>query len=640
MFDQALRPIAAEDLPLLKRTFKSLPNGKLTDIGKVLSELQRTQIDPPLRGVILVSDAAQTVLPPGVEPLRVAAQMSQLDQPILMVGVGPSAGGSQLRDVAIEGLPEHFDAFDKKELNIPLVVKAQGVQGQKIELTLKLRSSGKADRILASKELSATASNQALPQNIQIIAPEAGEYLLQVDVKVGADANEQVTTNNQAIAFVTVREGGARILYLEGEPRTEQKFLKWSLNSSKDFVVDYAWVQEKDRKSWPKDLSKAPDGIDFSKYDVIILGDLDASAIATANHAAIRQRIASGAGILLLGGYHSFLTPVVMDRSSLEKAFPVELTKGRSQPFDSPIDPNFQTVQPTRIKLLAQHPITTLAPEPENTRIWRDLTPLLSINRLGKPRVEPGVQVLLASENNEPILVTGEFGTGRVLAFAGDSTYQWWLHGNQQMHKQFWRQAVLWLLRRDAISEGFLLKLERRRLSIDEATTLNLDWFGGSDSLKMPETLKLELSRDGKFVQNLESVPTLENRREAKIAGLDQPGLYRAALTATAANGKQYSTEMAFVVTDESRELAQPAADWQMMANLVSANKSAGGQLLLPEDIGQGIQWLRDRQETVKVTTLEKRRLGDAAWDSWLYLIVFCGLMSCEWGLRKSWQLP
>ncbi len=73
---------------------------------------------------------------------------------------------------------------------------------------------------------------------------------------------------------------------------------------------------------------------------------------------------------------------------------------------------------------------------------------------------------------------------------------------------------------------------------------------------------------------------------------------------------------MAFVVTDESRELAQPAADWQMMANLVSANKSAGGQLLLPEDIGQGIQWLRDRQETVKVTTLEKRRLGDAAWDS------------------------
>ena len=76
------------------------------------------------------------------------------------------------------------------------------------------------------------------------------------------------------------------------------------------------------------------------------------------------------------------------------------------------------------------------------------------------------------------------------------------------------------------------------------------------------------------------------------------------------------------------------------MANLVSANKSAGGQLLLPEDIGQGIQWLRDRQETVKVTTLEKRRLGDAAWDSWLYLIVFCGLMSCEWGLRKSWQLP
>ncbi len=639
VFDQTLRLAATDDLPLLKRTLKSPPSGRLTDLGKVLSDLQRTQVEPPLRGVILISDATQTVLPPAVEPLRVATQMAQLDQPILVVGVGPRASGTQFRDVAIEGLPEHFDAFDKKELNIPLVVKAQGLQGQKIDLTLRLRSSGKADQILAAKELLATSLSQTLPQNIQIIAPEAGEYLLQAEVKVGADANEQVTTNNQAIAFVTVREGGARILYLEGEPRTEQKFLKWSLNSSKDFVVDFAWIQEKDRRSWPKDLAKPPANIDFSKYDVIILGDLDSSAISTANHAAIRQRVEKGGGILLLGGYHSF-DAGGYGRSSLATVFPVELGKSPSQSFDAPINLSFQTAQPTRIKITAQHPITTLTTEPENTRLWRELTPLLSINRLGKPRVDPGVQVLAVSENNEPILVTGEYGRGRVLAFAGDSTYQWWLHGNQQIHKQFWRQAVLWLLQRDAISEGFLLKLERRRLMVDETTTLNLDWFGGSENRPMPEKLKLELTREGKFVQNLESIAVAENRREAKIAGLSQPGLYRAALTATSADGKQYKAEMAFIVTDESRELAQPAADWQMMTNLVSANKSAGGQLLLPEDIGQGIQWLRDRQESVKVTTLEKRRLGDAAWDSWLYLIVFCALMSCEWGLRKSWQLP
>jgi hypothetical protein len=156
----------------------------------------------------------------------------------------------------------------------------------------------------------------------------------------------------------------------------------------------------------------------------------------------------------------------------------------------------------------------------------------------------------------------------------------------------------------------------------------------------MPEKIKVELTREGKFLRNLETVADGASRRDAKLSGLDQPGLHRAALTAEGADGKTYTSEIAFIVRDESRELAQPSADWQMMANLVSANNAAGGRLLLPEDIADGVSWLRDRQETTKVTTLEKRRLGDAAWDSWLYLIIFCGLLTTEWALRKSWQMP
>ena len=636
-FDSSLRKTSDDDLPNLQRSFKAAPNGKLTDLGKTLAELQRTQVDPPLRGVILVSDAAQTALPPEVEPTSIASQMAQLDQALLVVGIGPRTSRSQFRDIAIEGIPEHLDAFEKKELQIPLIVRAQGVQNQPIKLNFTLRSSGKPDQVLAAEQVSATEPTQSISRSFKLIAPEEGEYLLQVEAK--ADINEQVTTNNTAIAFVTVRKGGASILYLEGEPRFEQQFLKRSLNSSRDFVVHYGWIQEKSRNRWPIDFSKPPVSLDFEKYDVILLGDIDASAIHPDNLSLIRQRVSKGAGLLLMGGYHSF-DAGGYGNTTLAPAFPVELTKGRSQPFDTPVQSAFQTSEPTRIKLLSEHPITALAPEPENAQAWENLKPLLSINRLGKPRVEPGVKVLAASEKGEPILVTGEFGNGRVLAFAGDTTYQWWLSGDQQIHKQFWRQAVLWLLRRDAIDEGFLMKLDRRRLSIDDTTSIHLEWFGGTDNKPMPEKLKLELSREGKWLRNLETIAEGENRRDAKLSGLDQSGLHRAALTAEGSDGKTYTAEIAFIVRDESRELAQPSADWQMMANLVSANNAAGGRLLLPEDIADGIEWLRERQETTKVTTLEKRRLGDAAWDSWLYLIIFCGLMTTEWSLRKSWQLP
>ncbi len=637
-FDGSLRKAPEDDLPDLQRAFKDVPGGRITDLGKTLAELQRTQVDPPLRGVILISDAAQTAVPPEVEPTSIASQMSQLDQALLVVGIGPRTSRSQFRDIAVEGVPEHLDAFENKELQIPLVIRAQGVPNQPIKLKATLRASGKPDQVVASEQVAATEPTQSLSHNLKVNVPEEGEYLLQVEA-LAADVNEQVTTNNTAISFVTVRKGGVRILYLEGEPRFEQQFLKRSLNSSRDFVVDYAWIQEKTRRGWPINFSKPPLNVDFAKYDVILLGDIDSSAIHPENLAAIRQRVSQGAGLLLLGGYHSFDAGGYAN-TSLAPAFPVELVRGRSQGFDVPVDPIFQTSEPTRIKLLAEHPITSLAPEPDNQKLWDNLKPLLSINRLGKPRVAPGVQVLAASEKNEPILVTGEFGNGRVLAFAGDTTYQWWLSGDQQIHKQFWRQAVLWLLRRDTIEEGFLIKLDRRRLTIDDVTSIRLEWFGGTENKPMPDKLKLELTREGKWLRNLESVTEGNNRRSAKLNGLDQPGLHRAALTAEASDGKTYSAEIAFIVRDESREMAQPAADWQMMANLVSANKAAGGQLYLPEDIRDALEWLRNRQDKTKVTTLEKRRLGDAAWDSWLYLVLFCGLMTTEWALRKSWQLP
>jgi uncharacterized membrane protein len=647
-FDQALRAVQTNELPGLQNAFKTPPSGRLTDLGKALSELQRMQVDPPLRAAILITDGTQTAIPPATEPTAVARQMAQLDQPLLVVGIGPSKNSSAFRDLAIESMPEHFDAFNKNEIQIPFVVKAQGLQGQPVTLSLKLREANKPEtgKVEASKQLLVRDATMSLGERMQFVVPEPGEYILTVDAQLPKDMTEQIKSNNQALAFLTVREGGIRILYIEGEPRPEQRFLKWSLNSSKDFVVDYQWIQEKTRNSWPVDFRKAPSNIDFSKYDIFILGDVDSSAIDNSNFSEIRQRVANGAGILFLGGYHSFdaggYGRKKPNANPLEPLFPVELSD-RSQAFGAPVDPQLQTSQPTAIVLRKPHPITTLGPEPENEQIWKNLKPLLSINRLGKPKILPGVDVLAVSDRkdvDEPILVTGEYTNGRVLAFAGDSTYQWWLSGNQEAHKKFWRQAVLWLLKRDAISEGFVLRLDRRRLLIDETAALKIDWYGGSSNLPMPENIKIELRRDGKWLRNVESNSISPSRRESNITGLIEPGVFSVSLSCQAPSGKSYNADIAFIVIDESIELATPAADWTMMKNLVSANKSAGGNLYAPEEINKAIQWIRERNDLAKVTTLEKRRLGDAAWDAWIYLILFCVLLSAEWGLRKHWQLP
>ncbi|MEZ6080297.1 MAG: hypothetical protein R3C56_32890 [Pirellulaceae bacterium] len=71
--------------------------------------------------------------------------------------------------MAIEGVPELFTAFVKKELKIPLVVNAQGVQGVPIGIELTLRASGKPDQIVGSREVVATKPSQKMPLEFTIV---------------------------------------------------------------------------------------------------------------------------------------------------------------------------------------------------------------------------------------------------------------------------------------------------------------------------------------------------------------------------------------------------------------------------------------------------------------------------------------
>ncbi len=638
-YDSGLTAAAGDDLPQLAKTFDKDPSGRLTDLGRALADVGKMQLDPPLRGVIMMGDAMQTRIPAEIDATVVAKQMAQLDQPIALIGIGPRGEKSLLRDVALESMPEYFTAFVKKELSIPLVVTAQGMQNQPIDIQLTLRASGKPDQIVASRKVLASKPNEKIPLEFKVLVADAGEYLLQAEASV--DAREQIETNNIALGFITVREGGVKILYLEGQPRFEQTFLKRSLEESYDFSLESHWFQEKDRRNWPIEINSLGD---VDQYDAFIIGDLDSKALSKASWLAIARRVQQGAGLLLLGGYHSFDAGGYGDPSSpLRPLIPVQMTRP-SQRWDAKIDDSLHIRGDIYLNPTRPHPVTNLLPEPENTRLWRSLKPLQGMNRLGNPSRAPGTQVLLESQDSDPVLVTGESGKGRVLAFAGDTTFRWFMageaSGQKRVHQQFWRQALLWLIRRDTLNEGFRLDLERRRLEIDALPKLTMEWFGGSEGKPMPEQIKLELSREGQWLQNIESTVTSGNQREARIAGLDKPGLYKVALTSTGSNGQAYAADVAFIVRDESRELSYLAADWQMLQNISSANAAAGGKLFLPEDVGQAIQWFRDRNDAAKITTIEKRRLGDAAWDAWLTLAAFCILMSIEWSLRKAWQLP
>lgn len=636
-YDKELVATSEDALPSLEKIFKQQPEGRLTDLGQALSELNRQQVTPPLRGVVMMGDATQTLLPPQNDPLLAARQMAQLDQPILFVGIGSSGESSLGRDVAIETMPEEITAFAGKDVGVPVVLSATGLQNQPIGVTLTLKSGNKLDQVLHSRKVLASRPEEKIPLDFRALLAEPGDYLLVAEASV--DTTEQITSNNQSMSFVTVREGGVRMLLLEGQPRYEQLYLKASIDASIDFDLEYKWLAGRNRKDWPIDLSRS---IDFENFDVFIVGDLDSAALTEANWKRIASLVNQGAGLLLLGGYNSFDAGGYQE-SPLAPAIPIQMVRAKQQ-LDQRIDDRFHVQQPIRLVPTRPHPITSLLPEPDNTRLWERLKPMEGMNRFRGLSSAPGTQVLLSGPNDQPALVAGQFGRGRVLAFAADSTWQWYLAGDEsgqrKAHQTFWRQAMLWLVNRDKLQEGFRLTIDSRRQDIDATPHIQIEWYGGSDQKQIPKDIKLSLHREKEFVRNLELAATGDSTLKTVVSGLDQPGLYRAALSAKDSSGGAYAAELGFLVRDASRELTSPAADWSMMANLVAAGSAAGSELFLPEETGKLVAKLKERQNAATITTIDRRRLGDAAWDSWLYFLLFCGLMTTEWALRKKWQLP
>ncbi len=263
-------------------------------------------------------------------------------------------------------------------------------------------------------------------------------------------------------------EGGLKVLYLEGELREEQLFLRRVLEASPDIELEYLWVDARRRDKWPINVVAR---LRDAKYDAFLLGDLDAAALGQEQLQLLAEAVSRGKGLALLGGYHSFGAGGYRD-SPLADVMPITIDRFERQDFAAPIRPDLHLPGPLRMRPVRKHPLVSLAPDAENEAAWGRLPPLAGANKFQGVKDAAGVQVLAAGDGGQPLLVVGEYGRGRVVAMAGDSTYRWAMQGFDAAHRRFWRQVVLWLAGRDDREQDQVwVKLAQRRFQPDARVT-------------------------------------------------------------------------------------------------------------------------------------------------------------------------
>jgi hypothetical protein len=276
--------------------------------------------------------------------------------------------------------------------------------------------------------------------------------------------------------------------------------------------------------------------------------------------------------------------------------------------------------------------LTLAGSREENAAQWAKLPPLEGANKFRN--LARGAAVLADAGPDKPLLVTQNYGDGRVLAFAGDSTWRWWMHDYESAHKRFWRQIVLWLARKDQTQEGNVwIRLAQRRY----APSQRIEFSAGANAptgepIPDADYKAVLTTPDGK--QKTLSLARQEEQMSGSLAERDtqQAGDYAIEVTATRKGQPLGSVRARFLVFKQDLELDNASADADTMKSLAAMT---GGESLAPEELPQLIRDLSEKTEQLEVRQETKKTF----WDTWLFFLTVVGLLGIEWYLRKRWGL-
>jgi hypothetical protein len=629
-FDRELHPVApVGDDPFPLGAWADTETADETAIGSAIDDGLRATTGRSVVGVIVLSDGAQHAYAPrDLPPQSAARKIADAGVPLWSVTFGQQRGGGQGRDAAVVNLAVAETVYLKNVLEVAGRVRLDGLAGRDAVVVLLAENASGAMEEVARTIVHATGDAVEEAVRLAWMPTALGERKL--TLRVEPQEGEVIIANNELSTFVEVIDGGLRVLYLEGALRVEQRFLRRVLAASPDMQVDFEWIDSTRRDRWPVDIARRV----TSDYDVFLIGDLDASAIRPEDLRTILGRVNVGAGLGLLGGFHAFEAGGWAG-SALGPAMPFEADRLARQPFDEPVRKGLHIEGAVTMVPDARFggiSILRLGKSDADTRAaWAAMPSLEGASQIG--RLVPTAKTLAAAPDGKPLLVGRDYGEGRVLAFAADSTWRWVMQGAGDQHRRFWRQFVLWLARQDDAEQDTLwVRLAQRRIS--PGTPLPFDTGltkpdGSAQTGVTIEATAIAPDGTGRPVRVTRQGDTFSG----VIADCSEPGDWKLVVRATRPGEAAPRERSArFTVFRQDLELANPRANPLLMRQL--AEVTAGG-VRLPEELPAIFQEIAAKPATFE----SKEQWSLSPWDTWPMFLLMAACLSGEWFLRKRWGL-
>jgi Mg-chelatase subunit ChlD len=621
-------------------------------VEQVLKDFRGSQ----LAAVIMFTDGVTTA---GDDLPRAARAASLEGVPLFLVGVGDTW---ETPDLALTD-PQAEDVVGRGDrIVIEARLTARGdVPATPTTVFLKERTAGGKLEDRGQVTVTPDPSGNPVQVTIGYTPLEPGEKTFVLEVP-GVPGETNLRNNSLTRTVLVTDSRRIRVLYVEGYPRYDFRFVKVMLERESDKSIGGKAVEVKvllldaskgwagtDRTAFGEEF---PNRTELFGFDVVVLGDVDPKQVPKAAQAFrdladfVQQK---GGGLLFLSGAHG--TPEAFADTPLAEVLPVVAGDGPVATRPAEEQTLTDEYQPRLTPAGRLHPLFRFSSdEAESARIWGNFKPLFWYAR--GYRRKPLTSVLAvhptrpaeggAPGENHPLVLQQFAGAGPVLFFGFDDTWRWRFRSDEEQFDRFWMQAMR-VLSRSRVRRPEVRVVPKTEFRRDEKVTVQVRFPieaptpPGDAPVRVALTRSPPLKPDGTPGPGATETATLVLTR---VAG---PTIQYEATLARAPEG-----EYRFELTDPEVEGGRPWATARVLpplserdrtemnrADLTAAAAISGGNFYTLATATDVFADLKNLQRV----PLNQPCPPVPLWNQPAVYLLLLALLSGEWLLRKRARL-
>jgi hypothetical protein len=601
------------------------PVENATHLGEGLKQLVTSTSDLPVGAILLLSDGSQNTAELagagiGADTLQ-AIENRRLPGHTIGFGAPEPAHDLEVEDVGVA-----TSAVAQARIAATVSLTQHGYTGRQARLTVRNGNS-----LLAARQVTLGAEGriQSEPLFLPVGSAGAKDLTFAVEPLPG----EQNTANNAVARPVLVSDAKRNILYVEGEPRWEYKFIRRAEEDDPtvQFVSMLRTSENKIYRQGISNPSELADGFpvrpeDLFGYSGIIIGSVAADYFSPLQQELLHEYVdRRGGGILFLGGRRS-LSDGGWGASTLNDLLPTFLHGNH----------NFHR-DPATVELTAQgedSPITRILDDPaKNAERWKKLTYLADYEDPGDPK--PGATVLAemhAGGRTMPLLITQNYGHGRTAILATGGTWRWQMSEplGDPSHDLFWQQLLRWLI---ADTPGPVTASMPNRLLMDQGQVRLTAQVRGPQF--QPDT-DAHVTAHIVGPQGIDALVDMEPSQdqpgeyEAEWTA-EKPGPYLAEVTAESPGTAPQQLGRSVLTFQREDGVAENFHTGQNQHLLQQLSSETGGQYWKPSDLKNLPRNISYSEAGISVRSTRE------LWNMPVIFLLLLGLPGSEWLLRRKW---